>query len=123
MNYAAVRAVLRENGPMTCAEVVSFFPAIHKRHIASMLWRMRMLVIKRVYIKEWVYESPFGGRWYPRAVFALGNRKCAPKPPPKSNKERLAKRRERKRQPLVSPAHTQLVNSVFSLPNFQESLP
>ncbi len=114
-SYVTVREVLEENGPMTCVEIVSFFPGARKQDVASILWRMRRLVKKRVYIKDWTYESPFGGRWYPRAVFALGNRKCAPKPPRKSNKERLAKRRERKRQPLVDPSHTQLVNSVFSI--------
>lgn len=117
MNYASIRQVLAENGPMTCSEIVSFFPDARKQDIASILWRMRCLAKKRVYIKEWVHTSPVGGRVYPRAVFALGSRKCAPKPPPKSNKERLAARRAKLRKPLVEPAHTKLVNSVFSLSN------
>jgi len=40
---------------------------------------------KRVYIKDWVYRDELNTKNYPRALYALGDKKDKPKPAPDHN--------------------------------------
>jgi hypothetical protein len=116
-SYEAIRQVLKEFGPMTSSEVQAVLHGARLADVSSILSRMRRLARKQVYIKEWVYESDAGGRHYPRAVYALGNRRCAPKPSPKTECQRSRDRRvrERVRKEVTKVIIHRVPNSVFAL--------
>lgn len=81
-----VRAILRmldEEGPMTRAEICKRLGR-EKDEIAAVVTRLNKRTPvsgKRIYVKEYVYDME-GERRYPRAVYALGPLKDAPKPKP-----------------------------------------
>lgn len=116
-SYEAVRKVLRENGPMTAVEVWQMLRSERKADVSSILSRMRSLVVKQVYIRNYVYHVDGAGRRYPRAVYALGNRRCAKKPKPVGETERSRQRRmrERERRQHVRDVVSRVPNSVFNL--------
>ncbi len=110
LSFAAVRSVL-ECGPMTMQEVARFFPGHPYRNVSSIISKMnRRTVTKTIYIQSWTREGI--GRTYLRAVYALGDRRDAQKPPLISNAERLRTSRARRKLPRVP-------NSVFQLSEFQ----
>ena len=115
--YEGIRHVLKEFGPMTSSEVHAVLRGTRFCDVSSILSRMRKLAVKQVYILKWTYESDAGGRRYPRAVYALGKRPCAPKPAPmpeiQRNRERRARARVRRQE--AKTMITRVPNSVFAL--------
>lgn len=105
-SYENVRSVLLHSGPMTMREVASFFPEVPYNAVASIITALRTKVVtKQVYIREWTREGI--GRRYLRAVYDLGNKPDARKPPPIPNAQWLRESRARRRIPKVA-------NSVFA---------
>lgn len=104
-SYANVRGVLEHCGPLTMQEVAQFFPDHHYTEVAAMITGMRAKVTKRIYIKEWTREGI--GRRYLRAIYALGDRPDARKPPPMTNAQWQRESRARRALPKAA-------NSVFS---------
>lgn len=105
-----VRSVLEQCGPMTMREVAKFFPDVPYQNVGSVISAMRRRVAQRqVYIHSWTREGI--GRKYLRAVYALGDKKDAKKPPVISDKERSTAWRKRQKVPHVA------VNSVFNWGN------
>ena len=102
-----IRSVLRECGPMTMRELSKFFPDVPYQNVGSAISAMRIRVGERqIYIHAWTREGV--GRKYLRAVYALGNKRDARKPPVISDKERSQAWRARHKVPQVT------VNSVFN---------
>ena len=103
-----VLRMLEEDGPMTRAEICKQLGR-EKDDIAAIVTRLHKRSPesgKRVYIKEYVYDME-GERYYPRAVYALGDKTDAKKPVA----DQLAvKRRYWERRKLRFTA-----NSVFNL--------
>lgn len=104
----AILKILKENGPMTRAELCKHLQQ-HDQHISSVVARMRRgskTIPKRLHISNYVYDDE-GARRYPRAVYALGNYPCAKSPGPqkKLNKKRYDEARRAKFA----------MNSVFNL--------
>lgn len=104
--FENIRGVLKYTGPLTMREISQFFPNHPFRQTSSAITCMRVgLAKKQIYIESWTMEGV--GRPYPRAVYALGDKRDAKKPVPPSNAERCREYRDRKRVP-------QAANSVFS---------
>ena len=102
-----VRSVLHECGPMTMREVARFFPDVPYQNVGSAISAMRKRVAERqIHIHAWTREGI--GRKYLRAVYALGKKRDARKPPVISDKERSQAWRARHKVPQVA------VNSVFT---------
>ena len=107
-----LRQALVDVGPMTLGEMELFWPQ-HPRDKISCAVRNSHKATRpgnRVYICRWVYQDGVGGKSYPRAVYAAGDKDDAPKPAPKSTVVRNKAYRGRKR---VSRTHRKLVSSVF----------
>lgn len=106
-----VREILRmleEEGPMTRSEICSRLGRA-KDEVAAIVSRLNKrtpVAGKRIYVKDYVYDME-GERYYPRAVYALGSAKDAPKPIPD---QKAVKRRYWARSQLKLKA-----NSVFNL--------
>jgi hypothetical protein len=112
LSYENVRSVLRECGPLTMHEVALFFPSVPYCNVGSTISKMRIgVVTKQIYVHSWTREGV--GRKYLRAVYALGNKRDAKKPPVISDSERGIAWRERKRQ--AKQVHQQAPTSVFQL--------
>ena len=97
-----------EDGPMTRAEICLNLGR-EKDVIASIVSRLARDTVKagkRIHIKSYVWDME-GEKRYPRAVYALGDGKDAPKPKPdtKANKSRYWAKHRTKRT----------CNSVFNL--------
>lgn len=108
LSWANVRDVLLHSGPMTMHEVALFFPDYPYQNVGSVISAMRRKVNnKQVYIYSWTREGV--GRKYLRAIYALGNKRDANKPPTISDKERCAIWREKRKNMKAT------VNSVFNL--------
>lgn len=108
LSYQNVRSVLRECGPMTMREASRFFPDVPYCNVASMISAMRIRVVtKQLHIHSWTRDGI--GRKYLRAVYAIGDKKDAKKPPVISDHERRKAWREKKRLPRLA------ANSVFQL--------
>ncbi len=107
-SFANIRGVLECCGPLTMREVAEFFPGTDYRRVSCFLTAMRLTVVhKQVYIQSWTMEGI--GRPYPRAIYALGNKPDARKPPPMNNAERQRRARARLKPPVAVP------NSVWQL--------
>lgn len=108
---AIVREVLRmldEEGPMTRAEICRRLNR-EKDEIAAVVSRLNKrspVAGKRIHVKEYVYDME-GERTYPRALYAIGAAKDAPKPKPD---QKEVKRRYWARSQIKLKA-----NSVFNL--------
>lgn len=112
LTYENVRSILRECGPLTMHEVALFFPSVPYCNVGSVISGLRIKVRKKqVYVHSWTREGV--GRKYLRAVYALGDKRDAKKPPVISDKERCQTWRERKRQAKMLP--NQAPTSVFQL--------
>ena len=108
---AIVKQILRmldEEGPMTRSEICSRLgrPKDEIAAVVSRLNKRSPVAGKRIYIKEYVYDME-GERTYPRALYAIGPCKDAPKPVPD---QKAVKRRYWARSQLKLKA-----NSVFNL--------
>jgi len=120
------RSVLNQlsvHGPMTCHQLEQRLPK-RTEHICSALYYLVRSVNKygtakpkQIYIIRWVRDDQGGElHTYPRPVYAIGAKPDAPKPPPLTNAERSARRRERKRQRKVEIATiaASTPNSIFN---------
>lgn len=75
--------VLQEQGPMTRVEIAQAL-GVDRMRVSAIITRMRAptkTLPKRVYVLTYVYEAD-GARYYPRAVYALGDRPDTRKPKP-----------------------------------------
>lgn len=100
----AVTEALERDGPMTTA-MVSAVIGEGRTKIGSVLSRMNRnnkTLGRRVYIESWTTEEEGSGKMYPRAVYALGDKKNAPRPPKMSCSERTKRWRNAKRQRVSS---------------------
>jgi 16S rRNA U516 pseudouridylate synthase RsuA-like enzyme len=92
----AITSVLTELGPMTRNEIEAVIPE-GKVSISSVLSRMNTKSPqsgKRIYIKAYVYDA-IDLKRYPRAVYAIGDKKDAVKPKsnPNENRKRYIKKK------------------------------
>lgn len=108
-SHEGIRQALAEHGPMTSAEIHDLFPGSTHRDLAGMIGRMRRAKAKLIYTKTYRNYGD-GPRPTPRAVYALGDKPCAKRPPPLPNKVVTARYRARKRVVPVS-----VPNSIFQL--------
>ena len=112
--HQSVREVLASCGPMTGAEIASFWPEEHRRTVSAIISTMhRDLAKKQVRISRWQRETE-GQRLYLRAVYTLGCGRDAPKPQRLTNSERCARYKARKK--IEVPAG--VPNSVWQLAGF-----
>jgi DNA-binding Lrp family transcriptional regulator len=77
----SILAALEADGPMTRSELVQAL-GMSRNKISSVLSRLshkQQLVPKRVYISHYQMDSEAGGRKYPRASYALGDKPDAKK--------------------------------------------
>jgi hypothetical protein len=103
-----VLRMLEEDGPMTRAEICKQLGR-DKDDIAAVVTRLHKRspeAGKRVYVKEYVYDME-GERYYPRAVYALGDKQDAKKP--------VANQLEVKRRYRERHKKRYTANSVFNL--------
>lgn len=108
LSWANVRDVLFHSGPMTMHEVALFFPDHPYQNVGAVISAMRRKVTnKQIYIYSWTREGV--GRKYLRAIYALGNKRDANKPPVISHSERCAIWREKRKNMQFT------ANSVFDL--------
>lgn len=116
-NVANVLALLKEHGPMTGAELASFFMPHLKRNVSRVVSDIRARAgEKKIYIKEWVHKSELSEKFYPRAVYALGNKPDAPKPRRLTGAQVTERYRQRMR--TIRTAHKRVPTSVFNLGDF-----
>jgi DNA-binding transcriptional regulator LsrR (DeoR family) len=73
-----ILAVLEADGPMTRSELVQAL-GMTRNKVSAVLSRMNNMRPKRVYITHYQMDSDAGGRNYPRASYALGDRPDAKK--------------------------------------------
>lgn len=105
-SFAGIREILHHCGPLTMRDIAQFYPHLHYRDVAKYIAAMRTCVVtKQLYIQSWTMDGY--GRRYPRPVYALGDKRDAPKPKPTTASERAQKYRQ-KRKPPKAP------NSVFT---------
>ena len=101
--------VLEESGPMTRKDI-EIETKIDKSLVSPVISRLnkqQKTRPKRIYIREYVYESEDGrGLFYPRAVYAVGDLPDARKPKPMSTATRNRRYRDRNKT---------FVSSVFAL--------
>ena len=98
--------ILQREGEATMAELAKML-GVPRFDASSVVSRMRKpckTLPKRIYVVRWTRHDDSGGRSYPRAVLALGDKPDAPRPKPKPNKESTAEYRANERH---------RVNSVF----------
>lgn len=92
--------LLREVGPMTAMDIADT-TGIDRYKVHAAIRRMTDPEVqggKRVYVKGYVYQAD-GARPYPRAVFALGSKRCEPKP--KRDQKAVKRRYEQRRNTLL----------------------
>ena len=78
-------------------DIAEFFPDVNYRLVASFITGMRSTTVKHLHIQSWTMEGC--GRRYPRPIYALGNKRDAPKPRQLSESERHKLYRQRKKLP------------------------
>lgn len=103
---AAILSILEHCGPLTMRDIAEFFPDVNYRLVASFITAMRSVSVKHLHIQSWTMEGR--GRRYPRPIYALGNKRDAPKPKRTTTSERMKKYRQSKKLPKAA-------NSVFNL--------
>lgn len=104
----AIMQMLHEEGPMTRAEICKRLGR-SKDEIAAIVSRLHKrspVSGKRIYIREYVYDME-GERYYPRAVYAAGDRPDAKRP--------VADQKEVKRRYWARSQLKLRANSVFNL--------
>ena len=103
-----IMRALRDIGPMTTASLAIELN-VDIDCLAQTVFGLRKRTkafSRRIYIKGWVYTQDGSDLKYPRALYALGNRADAPKPPRITNAEHKKK---------VRTSKTAMVCSVFEL--------
>lgn len=80
-------------GPMTTRELAAELPGLEFNYIRAVVAEQR--AHGRLHVKAWQREEE-GGRLYPRAVYAMGPGKDAPRPAPLTKAEQNARHRARK---------------------------
>lgn len=111
INVLRIEDAIAKEGPMTGAQIARHL-GLQRENIAQTISRMRRKgkkEPKRLYIIRWIHEDE-GARRFVRAVYALGDRKCASKP--KYDLAAIAATRRRyyhKRKALITG------NTVFNL--------
>jgi hypothetical protein len=95
---------LEQHGPLDNRELAKLL-GISRKTLSGYLCFSKDANPKRIYIYDWTREA-YAGQAYLRPVWALGNRRNAPRPPVISARESDQRRRENQRN---------LVNSVFAL--------
>jgi|TARA_R110000823_G_scaffold302684_1_gene423937 hypothetical protein len=97
---------LAELGPMTSVEICHNIGTTKQKSgaILGRLMRAGVTKPKRIYICGWTHDAE-GARRYPRAIYALGDKKDkpAPRPSPAENQRRYKAKKSK------------MVNSVFQL--------
>lgn len=104
----AIEILLSQNGPMTRSQIEEEL-GVGKAQVSAVLTRMRRRDksgVKRIHVKSWVHEHE-GGRRYPRAVYAIGDKPCKQKP--------KADSRANKRRYLAGKRTALKANFVFHL--------
>ena len=99
---------LKEIGPMTRTEICDAIE-MDRMSVSAVITRMNRELPtkpKRVYILKYI-ETHEDAKRYPRAVYALGNREDAKKPP--------RDRKENRRRYIKKIVATRIQNSVFNL--------
>lgn len=97
-SFAGIREILHHCGPLTMRDIAQFYPHLHYRDVAKYIAAMRVCVVtKQLYIQSWTMEGV--GRRYPRPVYALGDKRDAPKPKPVSDSDRAKKYRQSRKLP------------------------
>ena len=79
----AIEIALSQQGPMTRSQIEDEL-GVGKAQVSAVLTRMRRRDksgVKRIHIQSWQYTHE-GGRRYPRAVYAIGDKPCKQKPKP-----------------------------------------
>lgn len=98
MSREDIRTALTEVGPMTCVELSKFL-GIGISAIKDSVSRWRKSSVREIYVSRWETPAEREGRTSGRlsAVWAVGNRSDALKPPrtPKKEQNRLYKQRHR----------------------------
>jgi hypothetical protein len=97
-NTARILEALEELGPSTSIEL-SRHLGLTQPQCSAPLSQMRKplpQVPQRVYISTWVHDDE-KGKPAPRPVYALGNKRDAPKPPKKKGADRVRDWRNKKR--------------------------
>lgn len=103
-----IERLLRLRGPMTRAAIGEALN-MDRRQLSAVVSRMAKktkTLPKRLYITAYVYEHGTSRR-YPRAVFALGDRKNCPRPKP--NRQEVRRRYDEKVKMQMTS------NSIFNL--------
>ena len=100
--------MLEEEGPMTRSEICKRLgrPKDEVVSVVSRLNKRTPVSGKRIYVKEYVYDME-GERTYPRALYAIGSGKDAPKP--------ISDQKEIKRRYWARSQLKLRANSVFNL--------
>lgn len=97
-SFAGIRDILQHCGPLTMRDIAQFYPGLDYHDVAKYIAAMRTCVVtKQLYIQSWTMEGV--GRRYPRPVYALGDRRDAPKPKPVTASERAKKYRQSRKLP------------------------
>lgn len=112
--WQRIAAVLRKHGPLTTHDIRRHLPDLTVHDVSAALSHHRTRCkTKAVYRAGWIYDDR--GRWLQlRAVYALGDEPCVPRPKVKSvHRERANERRQAKRRIARSLASTPA--SVFDL--------
>lgn len=95
-----ITSLLREVGPMTVMDIADT-TGIDRYKVHAAMRRMAdpdVLGGKRAYVKSYVYQAD-GARSYPRAVYALGISRCAPRP--KRDQKAVKRRYEQRRNTML----------------------
>jgi hypothetical protein len=101
LSHQAVRELLTTVGPLTSREVFEFFADTTPQNVSAVISTMRNGAHKQVYVCEWTRNNGYG-KTYLRAVYAVGNKPDARKPPRISNAQSCAKRRAKRAIPKVA---------------------
>jgi hypothetical protein len=96
--------VLEREGEATMAEIAKALgrSRFDCSQVVSRMRKPTKMLPKRLYIVRWVYTDDSGGRPYPRAVMALGDKRDAPKPKPKTHAQIRVEYRARERHRVNS---------------------
>lgn len=108
-NKEKIMDLLKELGPMTRSEIDQALGDMQYKLIAATITNLKRASPKRekrIYVKEYVYDDEVR-RYYPRAVYALGNLPDAKKP---KSDPRIAKQKY-----LAKVKGKYKMNNVFNL--------
>lgn len=90
--------LLAEHGPMTAREIAAEL-GVSPEYVRGSLGRAK--ADKQIHIKAWRRDED-GGRLYPRAIWAAGDGRDAPKPPKLTKLDYNRRHRQRKARAVSS---------------------